>query len=88
VTVRGDAETPLLKELSLIAARSQAGDVVLIDDARLFGWRPGYPRLGRVRKFAVRHWPGCSFKVESDVICMAPQWPHSRRSAGEPRESG
>ncbi len=37
VTARGDMETPILKELALIADRKETGDVVLIDDARLFG---------------------------------------------------
>ncbi len=72
-TARGEAETPVLKELSLIAARGQAGDVILIDDARLFGWRRGYPRLARVRSFVTRHWPGCAVTIESDVICIVPQ---------------
>ena len=72
ITARGDEETPILKELSLIAGRHQAGDVILIDDARHFGLHPGYPRLARVRKFAAEHWPNHSFKVETDVICIAP----------------
>ncbi|MGH7954183.1 MAG: hypothetical protein ACREFE_20000 [Limisphaerales bacterium] len=72
VTAHGDAETPILKELSIIAARKQADDVILIDDARLFGLRLGYPRLARVRKLVAQHWPAYSFKVESDIICIAP----------------
>jgi hypothetical protein len=43
ITARGDKETPVLQELSIIADRAQAGDVILIDDARHFGLHPGYP---------------------------------------------
>jgi hypothetical protein len=73
VTARGDKETPILKELSIIAARDQAGDVILIDDARNFGMRMGYPRLATVRKFVARTWPAYSFQVKSDVICIIPR---------------
>ena len=72
VTARGDREAPILKELSIIAAQGQPGDAILIDDARLFGLRLGYPRLATVRKFATREWPAHSFRVESDVICIIP----------------
>jgi len=72
VTARGDREAPILKELSIIAAQGQPDDVILIDDARLFGMRLGYPRLATVRKFAAREWPAHSFRVESDVICIIP----------------
>ena len=73
VTARGDEETPILKELTLIAGRRQARDVILIDDARHFGLRRGYPRLARVRDFTARHWPNHLFNVETDVICITPR---------------
>jgi len=72
VTARGDQKAPILKELSIIAARGQPDDVILIDDARLFGMRLGYPRLATVRKFAAWEWPSHSFHVESDIICIVP----------------
>jgi hypothetical protein len=72
VTARGEKETPILKELSVIAARRQVGDVILIDDARNFGMRMGYPRLATVREFVARTWPDYSFQIETDVICIVP----------------
>jgi hypothetical protein len=72
ITAHGEKETPILKELSLIAARGQYGDVILIDDARLFGLNPAYPKLATIQKFVARHLPTYSFKVESDMICIIP----------------
>ena len=72
-TAKADLETPILKELSIIASRGSCGDVVLIDDARLFGWRSDYPRLGKIRQFVKKHWPDYKVEVESDLIRIAPQ---------------
>jgi len=72
VTAGAEKEPPILRELAMIADRGESGDVILIDDARLFGWRQGYPRIGTVQKFARQHWPNHEFRIESDVICIAP----------------
>lgn len=72
VTARGSEETPIQQELALIAARNERGDVILIDDARLFGWRSGYPSLRRIRRFVSERLPRHSLRVESDVICIEP----------------
>jgi hypothetical protein len=71
ITARGDEEAPILVELATIAARHQPGDLILIDDARLFGLHPGYPTLGKIRKVMERAWPGTTVHVESDAICIA-----------------
>lgn len=73
VTASGDEESPILKELLLIAARDNNEDVILIDDARLFGWRRGYPSLRRLRKFVAKHLPTYCVKIESDVVCLTPK---------------
>ncbi len=65
-------DPPILHELALIAARQERGDVILIDDARLFGWRRGYPRIATVRTFVRDHWPNHELRIESDVICIIP----------------
>ena len=44
------------------------GDVILIDDARLFGWRSDYPRLTKIRQFVKTHLPDYKVSVESDLI--------------------
>jgi hypothetical protein len=75
VTARGELETPIMQELSLIAEQRQGNDVILIDDARLFGLRRGYPKLATVKKFIAAHLPACACKVEADAICIIPPLP-------------
>jgi hypothetical protein len=72
VTAGTNANVPILNELAIIAARKDPGDVILIDDARLFGWRRGYPRISKVKAIAKDIWPGHEFRVESDIICIVP----------------
>jgi hypothetical protein len=71
-TAGSDTDPPIIHELAMIAARNEPGDIVLIDDARLFGWRRGYPRIGTIRNFAAKHWPNHGISIESDVICILP----------------
>ena len=72
ITAGREMNAPIIRELSWLAARNQPKDVILIDDARLFGWKSGYPRLRVIREYATRHWPNHSFTIESDVICILP----------------
>ena len=74
-TAKADLETPILKELSIIASRGSYGDVILIDDARLFGWRSDYPRLSKIKQFVNKHWPDYKVEVESDLIRIMPRSP-------------
>jgi hypothetical protein len=66
-----DTELPLIRELSVIAARGNGNDVILIDDARLFGWR-GYPSMSRVRDTVGRSFPTHRIYVASDIIHIVP----------------
>jgi hypothetical protein len=75
VTAHGDLETPIMKELALIAGQRPTGDLILIDDARLFGLRRSYPKLNTVKKFAEQYWPRYSFQIVSDAICITPPLP-------------
>ena len=72
VTAGAGAAAPIMRELSCLTSRSRHNDAILIDDARLFGLKRGYPRLKAVREFATRLWPLRTFSVESDVICILP----------------
>ena len=72
-TAGGDADAPILKELSCLTARNQPRDTILIDDARLFGPKSGYPKLKVIRQFAAQHWPEHFCAVETDVICIQPR---------------
>lgn len=73
VTSGGEVDAPVLKELSTIAARLEPRDVILIDDARLFGWRPGYPSLSRIRNFISQHAPHYEMQIISDIIHILPR---------------
>lgn len=72
VTAGGGEQAPILKELATIAARRQPSDVILIDDARLFGLKKAYPKQGVVKEFVARHLPQHSFSIQTDVICIMP----------------
>jgi hypothetical protein len=50
-TGRGSDNTPIRRELEQIAGASRAGDVILIDDARHFDGRNGYPTLDETALF-------------------------------------
>jgi len=72
-TAGEDADAPILKELSCLTARNQPRDTILIDDARLFGRKSGYPKLEVIRQFAAQHWPEHICALETDVICIQPR---------------
>jgi hypothetical protein len=63
-------DASILKELAGLTPRNQAKDLILIDDARLFGWEFGCPKLKVIQQYAAGHWPKHSFRVETDVICI------------------
>jgi hypothetical protein len=80
---KGETETPINRELELIATRSAPGSCVLIDDARCFGVLPDYSTLdelrGRLSKLSVGI--SCSPTISSASV--------SRREIGGmiPRQS-
>jgi hypothetical protein len=66
------SDAPILRELSGLASRHRFNDLILIDDARLFGLKSDYPKLEAIRQFASQCWPRHTFAVESDIICILP----------------
>jgi len=66
-TGRGSDDTPVIAELDHIAKLGRPGQVILIDDARLFVGKNGYPTLEQIR-----HWAGShafsSCEVADDII--------------------
>lgn len=68
---RGEVDTPIKKELLEVFGRSRR-DVVLIDDARLFGTDPAYPTVDWVRQFLV-HYPGFHFELKDDIMRIVPE---------------
>jgi len=69
---KGDLNTPILRELSAIAAHPVKRHVILIDDARLFIGRDDYPSLESLREAAVRLFPSACFEVADDIIRIYP----------------
>lgn len=67
-TGRGDAETPILKEIRDILSHSVRGHVILIDDARLFVGGNGYPSLNELRESVRGKRPRWAFIVRDDII--------------------
>jgi hypothetical protein len=67
-TARGDTDTPVLAELLGALRHSQPDDVILIDDARLFGVDPAYPTIDDVSRI-MRQWrPEWSLVIADDII--------------------
>lgn len=67
ITARGDQDTPILAELTAVLSR-RSEDIILIDDARLFRGRDGYPSKARVRRLVHQSHPHARFEVANDII--------------------
>lgn len=82
LTARGDSDTPVLRELDAVFRGGTPHDVVMIDDARLFGVDPAYPSLSELEKRVREARPDWHLRVEDDIVQMY----HRHHSAS--RESG
>jgi hypothetical protein len=71
-TGRGSLDTPILKELKFILTHPIMKHVILIDDARLFVGKDGYPSLPELRAFLDRQGPDKQFVVQDDIIRIHP----------------
>jgi hypothetical protein len=75
---RGREDTPIRTELAVIFAKPRPRpNVVLIDDARLFGTDPAYPDIGwitgRVDRWCCHGaWPPYEVSVADDIIRIVP----------------
>lgn len=72
-TAKGEKETPISEELDSLLPRLATGDVLLIDDARLFGVDPDYPSLDTVRSWIVARAPQATMTIEDDIIRVVDQ---------------
>jgi hypothetical protein len=74
VTARGPEDSPILREAATILGRSNPSDVLLIDDARLFGIK-SYPSVAQVRRLILDGREDWEVYVEHDIIRA-----HARRT--------
>ena len=69
-TARGAVDTPILIELEAVFREGTIDDVVLIDDARLFGVDPAYPALADLEERMKRTRPDWNIRIVDDIIQM------------------
>ena len=65
---RGDEETPIIAEMTALAAHRIRGHVALIDDARLFDGTSGYPRLDTFMRWVTEQRPRTRVSADGDII--------------------
>jgi len=65
---RGDEETPVIAEMTALAAHRIRGHVVLVDDARLFDGTGGYPHLDAFMAWVNEKRPGSRVSIDGDII--------------------
>lgn len=67
----GDSlSTPIIAELDIVLQNHIEGNVVLLDDARLFVGANGYPKIEDLIAKVRREYPECAVAVECDVLCI------------------
>jgi hypothetical protein len=68
ITARGEIDSPIFAELDVILAHPIKNHVILIDDARDFTGKDGYPTLPQLREYLMRKRPDLNLEVRHDVI--------------------
>jgi hypothetical protein len=68
LTARGETDTPVRREIEAALDSGTSDDVILIDDARLFGAHPAYPSIDEVLALVRSHRPSWRLRVEDDVV--------------------
>ena len=69
-TAKGSQDCPIWRELDAIISRGNQRDVVLVDDARLYGQRHSYPTLTAIKEKLQAAFPNCSLTLHSDIACF------------------
>lgn len=68
---RGDTDTPVLAEIEAIAKnRGGRGDVIVVDDARLFGRHPAYPNLQEFKALLRERLGGIVLVADDSIIVL------------------
>lgn len=72
VTARGEKDCPIFEELDSIFSNDKGlNHIILIDDARLFTGKGGYPEVGELTDFIRSKNENYQVLTEWDVICYA-----------------
>ena len=72
ITALGEQETPIEKELKTILNAPHSGDVILIDDARMFVGDKNYPTIPELRKMILSRRPKDIKMNKYDIIYILP----------------
>jgi len=67
-TAKADKNTPIIEELNILASSNIGPMVILIDDARFFGFEEDYPSLFKLKLFVKNNFKNPEFDVYNDVI--------------------
>ena len=71
-TAKGEVETPIEKELDIIAKHHIKEHIILIDDARCFNGERDYPTLTALAKKSETLFENPYFSVKDDIIRIIP----------------
>lgn len=71
-TARGCLDTPIMEELKQIFGHKNCGHIILIDDARLFIGKDGYPTIDQLRDYLVLQEGNYEITVGHDIIRLTP----------------
>lgn len=69
-TAKGTQDCPIWNELGAIISRGNERDIVLVDDARLYGRRLSYPQLSSIHKKLQGAFPFCTLHLHCDIACF------------------
>jgi hypothetical protein len=67
-TAQGEKDSPINEELQSIFDAGIKEAVILIDDARCFGYSKDYPSLDELKNKILTLWPLASFENKDDII--------------------
>jgi hypothetical protein len=65
---RGELDSPIFAELDVIMTHAIQNHVILIDDARDFTGKGGYPTVPQLREYLMEKRPNFNMEVRHDII--------------------
>ena len=70
-TARGEIDTPIERELEAVLNHTIKNHVIMIDDARCFTGKDGYPTVENIKKMALSH--NYLFELKNDNFRIYPK---------------